>query len=77
MGLHAGLSVVSQDSIRGAAIDEITKFGTQTGAGSIYASDAFAALLALHTKSYMIQYAGVISADGGSSKPFYNIDILN
>jgi hypothetical protein len=75
--LHAGTATItSSNQIQGYCVEELCEMGKQVGSGSVFASELFAALLALNVKSFHLQYAGVIKITDYDVRPFYNVDLL-
>jgi hypothetical protein len=75
VALHAGLVLTpSPDQMLGLAFEKLIKIGKHIVPGSIYASELFASFLALNTKNYVLQYAGVLHVDQSNPQPFYMVD---
>jgi MAP3K TRAFs-binding domain len=75
--LHAGLVSFDADHgrMKGKPLDDLLDIGSHVMASTICASENFAAILALHSKSYSLSYAGVITAkDQLESWPFYLVE---
>ncbi len=80
ISLHAGPVYMNSESIslnknlsgeNVELIREMSKLGTP---GSIFASDHFAALLALEQKNYSIDYAGMLTDRHGEGKTIYRVN---
>ena len=75
MVLHAGIIIIqSPEKISGPGYKEIILLGNQVSKGPLYSSELFAALLALQTKRYLLQYAGVVKVDDQATRPFYLVE---
>ncbi len=77
LALHAGTVSFESNKLKGHVIDDLKEIGTHVIAGSICASEQFAALLALNDKAYQIQYAGVIISTGKINRPYYKLEIFS
>jgi hypothetical protein len=73
--LHAGTATI-HSTIQGSCVDDLKKMGSQVSAGSIFASELIASLLALNIKEFQLQYAGVIKLEDNDVRPFYTIDLV-
>ena len=75
--LHAGLVSFEAEGgqLKGKPLEDLLEIGTHVVANTVCASEYFAAILALHSKSYTLSYAGVITAkDQLQSWPFYLVE---
>lgn len=75
--LHAGLVSFEAEGgrMKGKSLEDLLDIGDHVVANSVCASEFFAAILALHSKSYTLSYAGVITAkDQLQSWPFYLVE---
>jgi hypothetical protein len=81
VSLHAGPVYVNSESISlnknlsGENIELVRQMNALATSGSVFASDHFAALLALEQKKYSIDYAGMLADQHGEGKTIYRVSI--
>jgi len=79
ISLHAGPVYLNSESISlnknlsGENVEFVQEMNTLATSGSIFASDHFAALLALEQKKYSIDYAGILTDQHGKDKTIYRV----
>jgi tetratricopeptide (TPR) repeat protein len=79
--LHAGMVSFGSEAgattqkMIGKPIGDLHDIAIHVGAGTVCASECFAAILALNSRAYLLNYAGVItSKDKTESWPFYLVE---
>lgn len=79
ISLHAGPVYLNSESLSlnknlsGENVEFVREMNTLATPGSIFASDHFAALLALEQKKYSIDYAGMLADQHGEGKTIYRV----
>jgi tetratricopeptide (TPR) repeat protein len=79
IGLHAGpvymdsASISLDKKLSGENIELVKAMNALTTPGSIFASNYFAALLALEQEKYSIDYAGILTDQHGHGKAIYKV----
>jgi hypothetical protein len=63
--------------LSGKAIDFVNAMNTLGPSGSVFASDFFAALLALELKKYTLDYSGMLPVEGGANRNVYTVNFLS
>jgi hypothetical protein len=60
--------------LSGKAIDFVNAMNSMASSGAVFASDFFAALLALELKKYTLGYSGMIPVEDGTNRNVYTVD---
>jgi hypothetical protein len=63
--------------LSGKAIDFVNAMNTLGPSGSVFASDFFAALLALELKKYTLDYSGMLPVEGGANRNVYTVNFIS
>ncbi len=79
ISLHAGPVYMNAESLSldkklsGENVDLVREMNSLASSGSIFASDHFAALLALELKKYSLDYSGILTTQLGESRTIYKV----
>lgn len=71
--LHVGPLLRKEGGLQGEALNVIRDISTLSPRGTLCASYQFAAMLALDTKRYTVDYAGIVSGKDQNDYPVYRI----
>lgn len=63
--------------LSGKAIDFVNAMNLLASPGAVFASDFFAALLALELKKYALDYSGMIPVEGGVNRNVYAVNFIS
>ncbi len=64
-------------NLSGEAIEFVKAMNSLASPGSVFASDLFAALLALELKKYTLDYSGMLTVQGGVNRNVYTINFIS